>query len=224
MSLRQRMIEEGEEYEDYVAGLFTQATLAQILAGRPSADIASTDDGGLVLIEAPAGEGEFNKQFGWRIWLDPHHGYLPAKFELRLAEEGKEQGLRRSVEIKKFKEVGDAAWVPVDLTSSSYISTPGPHFREIGNVVHVTVDIAPSRWNIDLPENLFVLAFAPGAQVTDLRRNLMFTAGNGDTGRDDQELLRRCEEQSAPRHIRTAPQGRSVSSSPRRSAKRSLNC
>ena len=60
------MIEEGEEYEDYFARLWTQSTLAQILAGRTSARIANVNDKGLVLIEAPAGEGQFNSQFGWR--------------------------------------------------------------------------------------------------------------------------------------------------------------
>jgi hypothetical protein len=186
---RGQMIEEGEDYEDYFARLWMQSTLAQILAGRPSARITIVTDKGLILIDAPAGEGQFNTQFGWRIWLDPKHGYLPAKYELLIAKDGKESELSRSVEITKFKSVGDGAWVPVDLISYAFNNNHDQHVGEVVNIVHASVDVARSHWNSDLPESLFVLAFPPGVQVIDMARKLMFTTGEGDTGHDDQQLL-----------------------------------
>ena len=100
-----------------------------------------------------------------------------------------ESELWRSVEITKFKSVGDGAWVPVELISYAYNNNHDQHLGEVVNIVHATVDVARSHWNSDLPENLFVLAFPPGVQVVDMVRKLRFTTGEGDTGRDDQQLL-----------------------------------
>jgi WD40 repeat protein len=180
-----------EDFEDYFALPLMHCKLAQIIPERPSARIANSDDHGLVVIELPPGEGKLFDRFGWRIWLDPQHGYLPAKWELLYAKDGKSPVLRDRVQILKFKELGDDAWVPVECTRDFYVSFSDgePHSGEIATTIRGTVDLTRSRWNIDLPDDLFGLAFPAGTQVFDEQRNQIVITGPGDDGRDNQKLL-----------------------------------
>jgi hypothetical protein len=135
--------------------------------------------GEYAVVESPLEKGNY-ENFGWRVWLDPRHGMLPAKIDLF---QRSMQSLFCRTTIERFHQIEPGVWAPVEATHEF-----GPE-GQVRTRVRLSVDMTRSRWNQRLSEDLFKLDFPPGAAVNDRARNLVYVAGDGKPAHHVDQLL-----------------------------------
>ena len=188
---QQFRVQQCEEYRNYLGDLMGLMTLQSLLRERPGTRLIENDkpDTELVGVLLPVGDGPSLKQFDFRMWLDRRHGFLPSKIET-YRREGEDLLLSNRMLVSKFHEAQPGVWVPVDMTQTAYNIQPGEYRGHTVNLYHATADVAKSQWHAELGDELFLLPYPVGIQVTDFVNNLQITTGEGDDGRDLQALIK----------------------------------
>lgn len=169
-----------DEYEDYEALYRTVlGTTSRIDLTRRRGARLVPRDGRYVTFEVSAShEGDFGDA-GWRIWLDPARNFLPARIE-QWADEAGTAIKDREVEIT-LDEVAPGVWAPVRGVISIYYKTQGHRFfGKVTTRCTLVVDRNESRFNIDVPDEVFADQIEPGDTVNDQIRNIVYTAGRAD--------------------------------------------
>ncbi len=164
--------------------------LDYLAAQQPSARVIQNPDEGsdLMGILFPAGEGKSSwPDSEFRVWLDRSHGFLPKRVEI-YRRQGTEMLLYNRMDVIRFSEPVPGIWAPTEMAYTAFEIEPGPYRGQAVNVYHAVVDVDRSRWCADIDERLFLLPFPPGVQVWDFEKNLMFTTGPGDDGKDVKQL------------------------------------
>ncbi len=186
---RHQMIPDGKDYLTYFRCIFAHVPLATVLRDRTGTRLADRDDARpeCVVVESPPEQGSF-AQFGLRAWLDPAVGFLPARIEYHRDAIGTPY---LTMVVNEFREFEDGIWAPVDIVATYFNTEPGrPTSGHATQSIHGIVDVQRSRWNLQLSDETFVLAFPPGIKVFDETRQVTFVTGEGDTGKSLDRLLR----------------------------------
>jgi hypothetical protein len=173
------------EYEDFEATYRTVlGTLDRIVLSRGRRTVVEPRDGRFYVIATPElfadprGWGNVR----WRVWLDPKCNYLPARIRQWFISRGRTM-LDREIE-NELAEVEPGVWVPIRSTIQVYSKSQSPadaltSGKRIG-VSHLRVVMERSRFNIDLPDDLFEQKIPVGAEVVDNIRKVAYTAGSTD--------------------------------------------
>jgi len=187
-------VEDGHDYLGYLGNPFASGSIVEMTRERKSR-VLPEDSSGMVAFEARPG-GLSYASFGWRVWLDPEHGLLPARIErYRRSMEG----LYSRTEVHEFHQVEAGVWAPVDVTIQYYAAPGTPKSGKVTHVIHAVVDQKRSRWNLPLEDETFRLAFPAGTRVHDTVRHVAFVAGKGDTGKSLEDLMKNARD-VAPIH------------------------
>lgn len=178
--------------EDYI-GFYAfelETPFLQMLHERDGVQLLSDPSRpGSIVFDIPPQEGKSLGTLGFKIYLDAEHGLLPRRIEVRRKEENGEVVNWRTTEVTKFAEVEPGVWAPVEVTNTSF--SPGGRLKgQPTQVATASVDVARSRWNSKLPDDLFVLAFPQGVSVVDDLRRVTFVTGNPNREANLAELAR----------------------------------
>ena len=175
-----------EDYASYLRG--DLANLIPILRhlGEHSGMRLLLEQEGMTGVLLPASE---SKDF--RAWFDPQHGYLPRRVEMWLqGRDGAEPMLISRMEVVRYHQPQPGVWVPIEMTFTNLNPEPGPHLGQPASLAHVVVDLEKSHWNGPLSDDLFVLRFPPGVEVTDAIDELRLIVGEGDDGQSVDLLVK----------------------------------
>jgi hypothetical protein len=147
-------------------------------AGSPLLVLSSEPQPGRIINDA---------SLGFRITLDPAHGLLPARIE-HLWVLGGSLHPWIVTTIDEWKQA-DGVWVPVKMRTGWYANTDGQPPGTLLSETILTVDPAQSTWNKPIGPPAFTLGFPVGTRVRDRIRQVDFTVGSADTGRNIDALL-----------------------------------
>ena len=117
------------------------------------------------VIEIPHEENSERLEWGFRVWLDPHKGYLPTRIDRLSADM---QTLRERVDITDFKATGNGFAAPIRASIRRFDTTRGgKFFGKLTDETQISVDTEKSTWNepvdcsefdkIDLPAETRVM-------------------------------------------------------------------
>ena len=185
---------EPEEYRYYLGDLMATVPIRALMTERPGTRLIEEKmpDPNLVGIELPAGQGRSLRQFGFGVWLDRRHGFMPAKIETYFLQD-QQLVLSSRLLVRKFHEPQPGVWVPIEMTQTNFNKQPGEYLGRAVNLYRAEVDVDKSRWNGELDPGVFLLPFAAGTHVMDFVNNLDITAGPGDDGQGVQALIQGAE-------------------------------
>jgi hypothetical protein len=161
-------LQRGDEYSSYFGNLMGIMQVLDVIRERPDTCLIeeANANADLVGILLPARGGPSLQPFEFRLWLDRRHGFLPMKIEA-YSRRGAEPLLEDEAIVTEFHEAKQGVWAPVAMTYTSFNLHPGPYQGKPVNVYHVVVDVNRSRWGVELKDDLFELAYPPGAAIVD---------------------------------------------------------
>jgi hypothetical protein len=126
--------------------------------------------------------------WGYRIGLDPRHGFMPAVIERFIHLDGQPFVERRTT-VTAWKDLLDGVRVPIRVTTQVFDKHPGKGaFGELDSEVELTVNVAKSSWNQEIADETCHLPLPAGTRVTDLDREVKYVTGQADPGRNLQDL------------------------------------
>ncbi|MBX7072144.1 MAG: hypothetical protein K1X71_03265 [Pirellulales bacterium] len=181
-----RILFDAEDYSAFFKTEFGNMPWVKIFRLRPTMTATLEPDGAVLIHSPPTPKTSF-QNYGFRVWLDPHHGMLPRKVERYVLDSDAEL-LWSDAYVNKWHQLPSGAWAPIEVTTTNY-NRKDPHKGRAVNVYVAKVDVARSKWNQPIPPATFVLAFPKGTQVTDLIRDVIFTTGDEDSGKNLDRLL-----------------------------------
>jgi hypothetical protein len=207
--LRPATAVEGADYLTFYRTVYGKFELVKILRQRKHvrAEAVELGDKKAVLIECAA-EPEASIQYplrAFKVWLDPEHGLLPRRVDTVTTTDRGPVTRTRTV-VDEFKQLDSGVWVPIQATTTFYVTIDQPMFGKPYTALTATVDVRKSRWNTDIPPDTFVLKFPPGTQIVDRIRKVGFIAGDADPGRNMADLVKSAK-QIIPLDPATPPLG-----------------
>jgi len=137
-------------------------------------------EGNLYVIDVPvaAKPGPW-WELAWGVWLDPARNFMPTKWTEWIVKSGRP--LHNSDCTIELAEVAPGVWAPISANYSVYHKTVDmPIFGKKMGANHLKVDMAKSWFNIEVPEDRFVMKIPDGATVSDRIRNVVYTQGASD--------------------------------------------
>ncbi len=168
------------EYEDYEATYRTTlGTVERVALSRARRTTLKPREGRLYVLETPeAAEGDWAVA-RWRVWLDPKCNYLPVRTKQWFVKSGRTM-LDREIE-NELAEVEPGVWAPVAATIRVFAKDPeSPIFGKCMGTQRLTVVRDRSRFNVDLPDDLFERTIPVGATIVDRIRNITYKEGSTD--------------------------------------------
>ncbi len=143
------------------------------------------------------GKGAGWNQYGWRLWFDLKHGFLPKRID-RYRES--RSVLFDRADVLEFYQLTSGTWVPTSVRISFYVMDKNaPLFGKVAIVADLKVDVANSHWNGALTDDTFSLSLPAGTKVIDKLRNIEYVTGAADPGKHIDELVKGAKEM-APIH------------------------
>lgn len=145
-----------------------------------------------------ARHNQANSRF--RVLLDKHSGYLPVR--IVSGQDLSDQGNWRSEIENRFQTTNAGLRIPVQTTQRKYSRERRGSMQEPVVIETLTVNLEKSRFNIEIPAEVFQMSFPRGTLVYDTGRRLNFLQKNEDQ-RDyegaSREILKRREREKATR-------------------------
>lgn len=189
-----REIGSGESYKELFKTILMTVDIIDLLRNRSGLKVTKIPEKNLLCIEIPPSTDNDKqyvplKKYGYRIWLDQSHGRLPAKIETYRLDNDHKELLRKRTEVTKFFEFASGFWAPVNATVTFFTGTPGESYGKPANDVTLNVDAAKSRWNIELPDDLFELQFPAGTIVADYIRKTQMITGQNSPAKNADRLI-----------------------------------
>lgn len=186
-------ISEGFDYLTYWRNDYAYDLVGGVLRSRHGTQLASSGEGDTdPVLDSPAESGSLLPGFRYRIVMDRVHGLMPRTIEqyctVTTNGEKRERLVWKKV-VDEFREVEPGVWAPIRLRQFAYL-TRGPLAGELSSETVAVVDIERSRWNIDLPDDLFTTPLPPGTHVHDQSLNVVYVAGHADPGKNLDDLAK----------------------------------
>jgi len=126
--------------------------------------------------------------WGYRVFADTGNQFLPCVIETFEIREGV-TALRTRRTIKERKSIAPGVSVPTKAVIDAFVLDRRPEFfQKKYSQLEVTVDVARSRWNEPIPEEVFRVPFPAGLSVHDEIRDVAFIVGKADPGRNLDDL------------------------------------
>jgi hypothetical protein len=170
----------GEDYRD-LCGAYMGAPIIFYMRERTSTKLIRRTHEGLITLECQPEprEGIHLPRTGFEATFDATHGML-ARDSLWFIHRGQRKDLGAETSITSYKKLDTGVWVPTEGITVWRWPTPGPHYRKITSSVKASVDLARSRWNIEIPREKFTQRLPAGTQVVDRIRKLTYVTGKPD--------------------------------------------
>jgi hypothetical protein len=188
---RRQYAEQDEDYLTFYANETGRVSFLDVFRDRRDVRlVVDPSDRDAVGIEAPPQEGirRIYSTHGYTVWLDPKHGMLPSRIEIRRRTKDGENPWRRIV-VNRFTAVRGGGWAPIEVAVTS-LAGVGPIKGQPTQEAVTLVDMARSKWNEPVDESLFELAFPGGIFVLDDLRQITFVTGNSEPETDLEALAK----------------------------------
>jgi hypothetical protein len=180
----------GDDYLDAFRDLYHRLPILDGLRQRKDVVVkaGAPGDPSIVLETAPDQKGAIvYPKMGFRVTLDPGHGFMPARIERFETIKGKL--FRRDDRfIAEWKDLGGGLWVPIKIVVHAYDPDDKGTFGERYGESVATVDVGRSTWNTAIPEETFQLAIPAGVSVIDYVRHVEYVTGKPDLGTNLEDL------------------------------------
>ncbi len=165
------------EYADYEASYrMVWGTTDRIAMSRKRKSKLLPREGRLYVVDVPSTTPGDYWNLKWRVWLDPDRNFMPVKQTLWFVNKGHEQHSSDSEYL--LREVRPGVWAPVKATIRVYSKNEESFPGKLMYVGELRVIEEKSRFNIDLPDDLFAVKIPDGVNVIDKARNASYVAGS----------------------------------------------
>jgi len=174
---------EGSDYRQTYLTIFERIPIFKTLEVRKSLKAEKISKYQILLTTNPEPDANVShpKSF-FRVVIEIDKSHLPSKVEEHRPSKSGTYYLDRRMEVNEWKELSRAHWVPIRATTQFYTTPDDKVPNVLNNEVELIVDQSNSRWNCQIDESMFQLEFPPGTIVTDMIRNIRYTAGKDDPG------------------------------------------
>lgn len=171
-------IPSGQDYLGFFRNGVGIVSIASLLRDRQSDSIVDCQfEGGLVMIDAPSSDKIVTlKGTDIVVLFDPDRGMMPVRIQRYNSRKSPERILRNDVIVTDFHEFASGKWAPINCMTKIYVSA-GRIAGQLQVESRFSVDVAASRWNIDLEDEMFSLSIPRGTKVVDELSNSVYSSG-----------------------------------------------
>lgn len=170
--------DENEDYEIFWRTF--RGTIDRIPVSRRRKSKLLPREGRLYVVDVPDATTHDDPHYiglRWRVWLDPDKNFLPVKIQEWIVKDGGD--LHNLDTENELREVLPGVWAPVRITIRVFHKDKkSPLFGECMGISVLSVDMDQSKFNVDLPDDLFEAKIPTGTTVVDRGRNVVYAAGS----------------------------------------------
>ncbi len=149
----------GRDYLSYIRPMINNKGLIERLRELQAlGSLELTKEGSLLLLRMPLNKVPISTNntiagYGFEVWVDPLHGYMPVKFETFANVNGKKQPV--ILTQSELEEVKDGFWMPVRGKVSSFANL-SKDFGVLKSITSMKVNVEKSKWNSETLDTEFL--------------------------------------------------------------------
>jgi hypothetical protein len=168
--IRDRFVSHEDNYSCLFSELCLGGSLFDVINGRTHVTAEHQKDE-CIVIRSPPEDGSY-RNFEWNVKCDPRFGMMATEI---LTFRRNEVPFSHTV-IDAFHEVDSNVWAPVHAVTEIFGVT-GTYIGQKVKVVELSIDRTKSKWNVELPDDLFSVNIASGTRVYDSVRGSVYVTG-----------------------------------------------